>query len=68
MGLALNWLAQEQASGEQQQLLEEAGCGPAAGSQDARLQDPRIPGEAVTKGKSSCPAFLPDFRVATCFF
>lgn len=67
MGLALNWFAQEQAAGEQQ-LLEEAGCAPAAGSQEARLQDLSFPGEAVAKGRSSCPAFLHDFRVATCFY
>lgn len=67
MGLTLNWFAQEQAAGEQQ-LPEEAGCAPAAGSQDARLQDRSVPGEAETKGRSSCPALLHDFRAATCFY
>lgn len=64
MGLTLNWFAQEQAAGEEQ-LPEEAGCAPAAGSQDARLQDSIVPGEAVTKSRSLFPAFLHDFRVAT---
>lgn len=67
MGLTLKWFAQEPA-GREQQLPEEAGCVPATHSQDARLQDLSVPGEAVTKGRPLCPAFLHDFRGATCFY
>lgn len=67
MGLTLNWFAQEQTAREQQ-LPEEAGCAPATHSQDTRLQDLSVPGEAVTKGRPLCPAFLHDFRGATCFY
>lgn len=56
------------ASSWREQLPEEAGCVPATGSQDARLQDLSVPREAVTKGRPLCPAFLHDFRGATCFY
>lgn len=66
-GVNINWFAQEQTAREQQ-LPEEAGCAPATHSQDTRLQDLSVPGEAVTKGRPLCPAFLHDFRGATCFY